>query len=46
MYANVHFSAQKQVQTKKRSSRPRAVVCTGRIIRHVFTVHNAEKEDI
>ena len=46
-------SSQKQVKTKKKVIAFEAIICTktfqnfrGRMISHVFTVHNAEKEDI
>ena len=51
--ADVQFSAQNQVNSKKRLSRPQALVSAETsqnfrvsMIRHVFTVQNAEKEDI
>ena len=51
--ADVQFSAQNQVNSKKRSSRPQAPLSAETsqnfrvsMIRHVFTVENAEKEDI
>ena len=52
--AYVYFSAPKQVKTEKKGHhvpRPKfalklSKIFRGRIILHVFTVHNAKKEDV